>query len=96
MVRQQAQIGLEDEPLADEVLEKALEDWQACKERKKGPVKAFNAINTTVKALIERKELSDGTYRCGPFVIKISPIGEKEIAFERTARRNVSIKQAKT
>ena len=96
MVNRQQQSAFEESPVQDEVLVAALQDWQACKERLKGPRKAFNAINGTVKSLIEQKELPDGSYRCGEFVITIREAEEKHIEFERSSSKRVSIKPAKT
>jgi hypothetical protein len=93
---EQPQTAFDEEPLNDATLEQQIEDWAAAKERLKGPRKAYNALNTSVKELIDQKELPNGTYRCGKYVITVKPVESREIAFERTARKSITIKPAKT
>lgn len=92
----QPQGSFDEEPLDNPELEKLLEDWAAKKERLKPVRKAFNTINATVKERIEQAELPNGSYRVGPFVVSIKPVEEREISFERTASKRISIKPAKT
>ena len=93
---ERAQIGFGEEPLENEVLEAALEDWGERKNELKPVRKAFQAIDRTVKAIIDQAELADGTYRCGRFIIKLSHSEEVYIEFERASTKRYSIKPAVT
>lgn len=94
--RNAPQIGLEDTLLDDATLHQTLDDWWAAKQALKGPRKAFTAINTTAKALIDQKELEDGTYRSGAFVITVKSRGEEEREFTVAAGKRTTIKPART
>jgi hypothetical protein len=95
-VTEQAQQSLDEQPLNNENLKKALEEWGIAKGRLKGPRKAYAAINATVKELIDQADLDDGSYRCGPWIIKLSQAEGKRIEFERATRQRISITPAKT
>jgi len=94
--RAQEQQSFEEQPLDNARLAQVLNDWQSAKDRLRGPRKSFNAINATAKELIEQAELPNGLYRVGKFVVNIKPVEEREISFERTASKRVTIKLAKT
>ena len=93
--RQQAQIGFDEERLDDATLLASLEDWQEAKDELKPYRLAFREINRTTKALIDQKELADGTYRCGRFIITLKEAEETHIEFDRASKRTPRIKLAK-
>lgn len=92
----QQQIGLNDEVLNDAELEDLLDKRESAKEVAKPYTKRYKDADKLVKARIEQKELSDGTYRFGEFVVKISEAEEKHIEFERSSSKRISISVAKT
>ena len=94
--QQRAQVAFGEEPLDDATLLKSLDDWQEAKDELKPYKNAFSAINKTAKALIEQKELPDGVYRAGRFIITLKEAEESHIEFDRASRRSPRIKIAKT
>lgn len=57
---------------------------------------AYQGADKTVKGLLEQLDLSEGTFRCGAFIIKVSETDEHHIEFERQSSKRISISPAKT
>lgn len=91
---QRAQMGMDETLLNDPLLAKKLDEREGAKEELQPYKEAYNALNKEVKGLIEQKELEDGTYRCGDFIIRVSQAESVYVEFERAARTKVSIKPA--
>lgn len=94
--KKRAQIALDENPLDDPQLAKLLDDREGAKEELQPYRDAYVGLDKQVKAAIEQKELEDGVYRCGFFVITIKEREEREANFTINARRSVLIKPAKT
>lgn len=93
--RKQAQQAFDEEPLdnADLAAKLAQRDEASAE---LGPVKRkFKGLDNQVKAIIEQAELPNGSYRCGGFVITIKPTESREVSFERSASRRITISPAK-
>jgi hypothetical protein len=89
-------MGLEEQPLDSDELSRLLDERETAKEALKPYRVAFRDLNILAKAQIDRMELGNGLYRCGDFVVEIKPVESRTIEFERTARKSVSIRPAKT
>ena len=94
--QERAQTAFDEAPLEDPSLEATLKAWQEAKDELKPYRLAFAAVNKTAKELIKQKELEDGTYRCGAFVVSITKAESQTIEFERAESRSIRIKRAKT
>lgn len=92
----QPQGSFGEEPLADNELARLLRDREVAKKDLQPYRLAYKGLNDQVRASIEQKELANGTYRCGEFIVTVSETEEKEVAFERQAGRRISIRPAKT
>lgn len=90
------QMALDEETLEDPELEDLLDKRESAKELMKPYRKRYQDAHKLVMARIAQKELSDGTYRFGEFIVKQSEAEEKHIEFERTSSKRISIKVAKT
>lgn len=90
------QMSLEESPLDNTELAELLKSREAAKATLKPHRKRFKDADTLVKAKIGQLELSDGSYRCDEFIVKISEAEEKHIEFERASSKRISIKPAKT
>jgi hypothetical protein len=88
------QISLYEKVVEDEALEKALEDRQALRERRKKLNKEFKDSDAVVRAGLEAVELGEGSaVRVGRFVIRLSPVASREVAFttDPTSRLQISL-----
>jgi hypothetical protein len=86
------QLSLIDDVLEDEDLEQLLDDWTDAKAALVAPRKRYALVNDQVKAMLEELELDVGEYRCGKFRIRITRSESKQVAFERTSTKRISIK----
>lgn len=57
--------------------------------------KAYDGLDKQAKAMIEQAELANGSYRCGGYVITIKPTESREVSFERSASKRITISPAK-
>jgi hypothetical protein len=68
------QAEFDEEPLEDAEIEQALEEWQRSKEDVE-TTKAFaKSAEKIAQGLIGEKDLDEGTYRCGRFIVKIADV----------------------
>jgi hypothetical protein len=84
------QLSLIDDVLEDEDLEQLLDDWNDAKAALVAPRKRYALVNDQVKA--ELDELAEGEYRCGKYRVRIAKSESKQVEFERTATKRISIK----
>lgn len=89
------QMALDEEVLTDSELEDLLDKRESAKEQMKPYRKRYTDAHKLVMARIAQKELSDGTYRFGEFIVKQSEAEEKRIEFDRASSKRISIKVAK-
>lgn len=93
--QRKSQMAFHEEPLSDPELEKLLDNRESAKEELEPYRLNYKGLNDQVKAKIEQRELPEGTYRCGDFIIKISTSEEREVSFERKSSRRITISPAK-
>lgn len=91
-----AQTSFDENSLKDPALEALLDQRYEADLARKPLDKTYRELHAAAKAAIEHLELPNGLHRCGRFVIKVSPVGEREISFELPSRINISITPAKT
>lgn len=94
--RRQAQMALDEEPLEDLELARLLDDREGAKEEMAPYVDAYRGLDKQVKGLIAQKDLPDGLYRCGDFVVSLKETDSREVSFERASSRSIRIRPAKT
>lgn len=89
------QMSFHEEPLNDPDLEKLLDKREEAKEDLEPYRLNYKGLNDQFKAKIGQRELPDGTYRAGDFIIKISTSESREVSFERKSGRRITISPAK-
>lgn len=94
MAQLQPQISLYEREIKNTALEDALEKRQAVKDRRKKLNKEFREIDVLAKSLLEAVELGQGSsIRVGRFLVRLSPVASREVAFtaEATSRLQISL-----
>lgn len=75
---EQAQQGFEESDLEDLEIKIALEDWQKAKEVKAEAEEVFKNAEKMMQATIGAKNLEDGTYRVGAFLVVIATVARHQ------------------
>ena len=94
-VKEQAQIGLEDEVLDDPEFQDLLERRQKAKEKTAKVRAEYADLNEQAKGHILEMELDGQAMRCGRFLIGITSSEAQAVSFERRGGRRASIRLLK-
>ncbi len=94
-VKEQAQIGLEDEMLNDPDFQDLLERRQKAKEKASKIRADYAELNEQAKGRILEMELDGQTMRCGRFLIGVTTSEAQAVSFERRGGRHASIRLVK-
>lgn len=89
------QASFEEIQIEDENLESTLDRRARLKGDAGNASKLYRESDEDAKSRIRTKELSDGTYRCGRYVITIEKKGTRSVTFETKPRTHIGIKTAK-
>lgn len=94
-VKEQAQIGLEDEVLNDADLQDLLERRQKAKEKTAKVRADYAELNEQAKGRVLEMELDGRTVRCGRFLLGVTTSEVQAVSFERRGGRRASIRLVK-
>lgn len=96
--RPRPQMGLDETGLDDPTGEIArlLDDRESAMEILKPYNDEYKGLDKQVKAKIAQLELSEGTYRCGEFIITVKTSEPREVSFERASSTTIRIRPAKS
>lgn len=90
-----AQQAFDEEPLDNPALAGLLAKRDEASAQLAPVKKLYTGLDKQAKAVIEQAELANGSYRCGGFVITIKPQESREVSFERSASKRITISPAK-
>lgn len=75
---QEPQLAMDEEPLEDPSILEALESWQQADEALEAAKEGVRNAEKSLQSLVSRKELDEGTYRSGRFVVRISNVASHQ------------------
>jgi len=91
--RRRAQMSLVERPLDDPELVALLVRREDARQQLEPYRLAYKGLTEQAKSLIEGRELPDGEYRCGPFLIRITQTEGREVSFELASKRRIRIER---
>lgn len=93
--KNRAQTAFDEEPLDKPELAVLLAKRDEAAVQLAPVKKLYGGLDKQAKAMIEQAELANGSYRCGGYVITIKPTEGREVSFERSASKRITISPAK-